>query len=855
MPHAPIAHIGGPAAPLELGARHHLPIPPTPLVGRTDDMARLRALAGRADVRLVTLTGPGGVGKTRLVLEVAAALAPDFADGVYFVPLAAVDAAALVPSAVAPILDVKERGDTGLAEALQAYLRPKQVLLVLDNFEQVIPAGPLVARWLAAAPQLKVLVTSREVLHIRGEHEFPVLPLALPPSDHPPDVAGLAANPAVTLFVQRARALQPDFVLSERNAPVVAEICARLDGLPLALELAAARIKLLSLPALLARLTDRLRLLTGGAHDLPLRQQTLRNTLDWSYDLLSPDEQRLFRALAVFAGGWLLVAAEAVTADPPGAAAAGDAERGAAVLEGLGSLIDKSLLRHEATAGGEIRFGMLETVRAYAAEQLAGQEEAAAIHRRHAAYYNALTAAAAPALSGPEQGTWLQRLEDEHDNIRAALSWSLHEDGGLTALQMARVLWRFWDLHGYLTEGRQWMEQALRAGRDQPAALRADVLHGLSRLTWLQGDHTTTRHLVEESLTLWRQLGDAEGIARELHILGIIMGALQQPEQAQTYYEESLALWRQIGHQGNIARLLNSLGIAARARGDYDQARRIATESLEQHRALGNQRGIATALANLGFIAHGMGDETGALALFSESLQLRRDLGHRAGLIDCLVGFAGAYGGLGQTRQATRLASAVAALCESLGYALDPEDQQVFDHDLQGVRSRLDDAAFTQAWQAGQALTLDEAVEEALTPPAAPPAGAAAPPAAAPGLNEAAFGVAVQQALQHYTQARLLHGNPLLESRAVLRRAGSQATGPRRVAALQTWLQEACDLLQQGPRDVKFYRVLQHTYLRPAGTQEQIAALLNLPFSTYRRHLKEAVHRITAILWQAEMSE
>jgi predicted ATPase/class 3 adenylate cyclase len=426
---------------------HNLPAQPTPLIGREREAAEARERLRRPEVRLLTLAGPGGTGKTRLALQVAVDVLEDFADGVFFVPLAPISDPTLVASTVAQTLGVQETGSRPLLERLKEFLQDKAVLLVLDNFEQVIAAVPVVTALHAACPRLKSLVTSREVLRLQGEHEFPVPPLAVPDLRHLPASERLSQYAAAALFIQQASAVKPDFMVTNDNAPAVAEICVRLEGLPLAIELAAARSKLLSPQALLARLGSRLELLRGGARDLPARHQTLRGAIAWSYDLLSPDEQALFRRMAVFVGGCTLEAAEAVCR------AAGPPELD--VLEGMTSLVDKSLLRQEEEANREPRFQMLETIREYGLECLTTSGELESARRAHATDYLALAEEAEPELTGPQQGVWLHRLETEHDNLRAALQWSQARQDAETGLRLGGALWRFWLVRGYLREGRE----------------------------------------------------------------------------------------------------------------------------------------------------------------------------------------------------------------------------------------------------------------------------------------------------------------------------------------------------------------------------------------------------------------
>lgn len=494
------------------GRTCNLPTPSTPLVGRDAERAAVAARLRHADVRLLTLTGAGGVGKTRLALAVAGDLLERFEDGVFFLDLSPTADPDLVPSMIARVLEVGEAGRRPLIERLVEHLGERSLLLVLDNAEQVLGAAPLVAGLLAACPRLKVLVTSRAALRLSGEHEHPVPPLQLPDPTDPPDPESLARCEAVALFVQRARAARPEFEITPANAPSVAELCARLDGLPLAIELAAARVKVLSPPALLARLGRRLCLLTGGARDLPARQQALRNTMDWCYDLLAPAEQVLFARLAVFVGGCTLEAAEAV-------AGAGD-EAAPDVLDGLALLVDQSLLRQVEGPDGEPRFTMLETVREYAAERLEAGGDADVWRRRHADYYLALAEQAAPELVGPRQGAWLDRLEREHDNLRAALSWALERDEQTLGLRLVAALGHFWRVRGHLNEGQGWFERLLSRWPDAPAHARAEALSAAGNLAHARDDYGRAAYH-EASRSLRRALEDARGAAQSLHTVGV----------------------------------------------------------------------------------------------------------------------------------------------------------------------------------------------------------------------------------------------------------------------------------------------------------------------------------------------
>lgn len=639
---------------------HNLPVRHMPLIGRRQEIAALRTLLQRPDVGLVTLTGPGGIGKTRLALRVAADLLEGFEDGVTFVELVAIRDPVLVVSTIAQALGVRDDGERPLLDSLKERLRARQMLLVLDNFEQVMAAAPLVAGLLANSPDVKVLATSREALHLSEEYEFPLSPLDVPDIKELPEIEPLSQYAAVQLFIQRAKALKPDFSVTNANAPAVAEICYRLDGLPLAIELAAARIKLLPPEAILARLESRLKLLTGGARDLPFRQQTLRNTIDWSYDLLDADERKLFRRLAAFVNGFTLEAAEVV------GNAAGDLE--VDVFDGIASLIDKSLLRHEAGQGQESRFVMLETLREYAREKLSDAGEMTQAHESHLKFFLNLVEAAAPQMQGAGQEWWLQRLEAEHDNVRAALQWSRQAEEAEAGLRLVTALWRFWEVRGYLGEGRQWLEEMLARSNGAPA-LRAKALVGAGALARHQGDYEQARTRLEESLALQRELGDKPGIASALNHLGRVFYLRGDYKGAVAPLEESLAIRRQLGDRKGMADSLGHLGLVLKVLGDYERAITLHEESLALQRELGDKRGIATALSNLGFVRYDQGENSRAAALFEESLALRRELGDKPGI-------AADINNLGRVTQAQRnYARATSLFEESLALHRELGDQ------------------------------------------------------------------------------------------------------------------------------------------------------------------------------------
>jgi predicted ATPase/class 3 adenylate cyclase/DNA-binding CsgD family transcriptional regulator len=606
-----------------------LPIQLTSFIGREREVTAVQDLLRRESVRLVTLTGPGGSGKTRMALQVATELADVFPDGVYFVNLAPISDPTLVVPTIASALDVKETAGQSLLALVNAFLHEKHLLLLLDNFEQVISAAMQVTELLVACPRLKVFVTSRETLHVRAEHEFAVPPLTLPDPGHLPDLAALSQYEAVALFLERARATKHDFLLTPANARAIAEICISLDGLPLAIELAATRIKLLPPQTLLARLSSRLAVLTGARRDVPARQQTLRNTIEWSYDLLHEAEQRLFRILSVFIGGCRLSAIEAVCA------AFGDGER--TVLDAVASLIDKSLLQQTAQEDEEPHLVMLETIREYGLECLAASAERNTICQAHAEFYVALAEKAEPELAGPQQVAWLERLGQEHDNVRAALQWLL-EQGEINqskrelALRLGGALGRFWEVRGHWSEGWNFLERALSGSKGMARPVQVKALKAAAHLAWVRGDTDRAEALSEECLARCRELGDRVGIAFSLRLLGLIASWRNNFVVASTRTEEAMALFREVGDKEGIAWSLNNLADIVIKQGEYARAISLREESLALFRALGNIDGIAFLLVGLAqMLFHSQGDPTEVHTLLEEGLALCRGMGYKDG--------------------------------------------------------------------------------------------------------------------------------------------------------------------------------------------------------------------------------
>lgn len=697
-----------------------LPTPPTPLVGREREVDAASGLLLGGGARLVTLTGPGGIGKSRLALAVAARVGPRVADGVRFVDLAPIKTPDLVAATIAGALGLRESGARPPLGDVQVYLRGKRLLLVLDNFEQVAEAAPLVAALLAAAPRVAALVTSRAVLRLSGEHEVIVPPLSLPEPPEAEDGQGAEAlerSEAVRLFVERAGAAHLGFALTEENAPAIAEICRRVDGLPLAIELAAARVRLLPPQALLARLDNRLGFLTGGARDLPARQRTLRNAIAWSYDLLRGDEQILFARLGVCAGGFDLQAADAVRSPGGDAVAGADREGVPDIVDALGALVDQSLVRQE-ERHGEPRFRMLETIREYALERLRETSDWREAHDRHAAYYLALAEAAEPALKGPMQLAWLERLETEHDNLRAALARFLEGDRIEEAVRLAWGLWLFWWFHGHVAEGGRWMEQILARSASLPPYPRARAWSGAGVLAFARGDYARAETLLDQSLPLFREVGDKPGIAGALVIPGQLATFRGEYARAKELLGESLALYRELGDDWDVAQLLNFLGYIPLVQGDDERAARLFEEGLTVSRRVGDRLPIRVSLYNLALARQALGDVAAATGLLEEGVSLSAEVGDDASVAYCLEGLAGLAALQSHQERAASLFGAAEALLEAVGgvavYAYAP-DRSHHGQTVAAVRARMDQAAFEEAWARGRAMGRGRAVEYAVT--------------------------------------------------------------------------------------------------------------------------------------------
>ncbi len=717
---------------------HNLPAQVSSFIGRSRELAELKASLLAA--RLVTLTGAPGTGKTRLALEVASALLEHYQDGVYFVSLASIHDASLVAHTIAQALGVNESGSESSFAALKTTLQAKRVLLVLDNFEHLLTVAPLVSDLLAAAPRLTVLVTSREVLRLYGEQEVPVPPLQLPDLKRKASAAALRSYEAIELFIQRAHAAQPTFALSDNNAASVALICVHLDGLPLAIELAAARIKFYAPQTLLLRLSSRLEALGEGGRDLPARQRTLRATLAWSYDLLTPVEQHLFARLGVFAGGFSAADAEAICNDT----------LSIDVLVMLESLLNKSLLRQMPSVSGEPRFTMLETMREYALVKLVERDEIQRIRERHALYFQALAEGASQEWNGSRQAEWPVRLEIQHDNLRAALLWSLtHDRSAQTSLELIANLARFWELRGYFSEGRAWLSKVLNLP-DSSAHTKAhaDAFFGVSLLIQRQGDHATAQQLCREALAIYQELGDKRAVSFTLVRLSEVTSGMGDYDSAAELSHRAYAIASEIGDQRAKANALCQIGFDCMRLGNYETTQSVLKEALTLYQALDDKMGAALAHSGLGELAVRNGDlemamsslhlsfrlreefgdrwgiaaVLGTLAwaeltqknferaadMLKESIFIRKEIGEQGGIAWCLEKWAEIAHIHNDNGRATRIYGAAANLRASVNSAIDPTDQPEQDRIIARIRAQLGDEVFEALWAEGQSMSLED---------------------------------------------------------------------------------------------------------------------------------------------------
>lgn len=690
------------------GPRPGLPLPPTPILGRRKESAAASALLLRPEVRLLTLTGTGGIGKTRLALEVGARVAPLFPDGVCFVDLAPLHDPTLLRAAIAQALSRQREQEPLGADNVENWLQTKQILIVLDNFEHLLAAASDVANLLAWCPGLTILATSRAALRVRAEHTYDLAPLALPDPRDAAQVDVVGSVPAVEMFVDRANAANRSFALTPDNAPAVAAIVTRLDGLPLAIELAAARVRVLPPAALLDRLQQRLPLLSSAAVDVPERQRGLRAAIAWSYELLDPVERRLFRRLAVLEGSFSqkgvdAVASEATGSDP------------LAVLDLLTALVEKSLLRPAPSPGDDQRFTMLETIREFALERLAAVGEDYEVRSRHAAWCVELAATGGPEPTDPNQAQWFAELERDYPNLRAALGWTISCRDEESALRLGSALYRFWTVAGLLAEGSQWLQQILSTGVATPSVPRANALLGAGVIAFARGEYERAADHWTAAREMYHSLADSHGVAYALGNLGLIASHVTGDEAtARTHFMDALAIFREVDNQLWIGYTLRNLGVCACFAGDYASAQAHIDEALALARSLDDQLSIAMSLGDLGMLKLVQGRFQQASALYTEALCLGRTLHNTPWTLRTLEHIVMLNTETGCPARAAKLFGAAGALRRTTGIARVPSEDALLHPYIARLRDHMGDEPFAAAWRSGERLSLEEATDYAL---------------------------------------------------------------------------------------------------------------------------------------------
>jgi predicted ATPase/DNA-binding CsgD family transcriptional regulator len=734
----------------------NLPAQVSSYVGREREIREIKELL--KENRLVTLTGVGGSGKTRLALQVAEELQGSYPDGIWLVELANIHEPSLVLSTIANVLDIAEKTDIALIEVVKRYLSCKHLFLLIDNFEHLLDSAPLISELLAAAPQLSVLGTSRERLHVYGEQEFPVQPLDLPDPNRSWTNEELKNIEAIALFIERARAVNPNLSLDEEELQILTQICVRLDGLPLAIELCAPMVRVFPLYMIAERIENNLNFIPNGPRNLPARQQTLTKTLQWSTDLLTEDENRLFECLAIFSGGGTIDAIELICAN----------DISGNISNLLSELVHKNLALAQERRDGEIHFGMLETIRQYNQDRLKNQDQFELLSRIHAEYYTHLAQNAEQHLSGTDQVRWLDMLEVEHDNVRSALEWCRTAEGAAQlGLKLASSLEDFWDIRGYFQEGRKYLSAALTSpGALERTEARAKALHAEAHLAYLQGDYPLVHERLEESLSIYRELGaackrgaatvlitlgdmqteigeyesasklikealeimrelnDKKGISRALWQLGACFVRPGDYEQATNYFEEALPLLRQIGDNSNTTIAISGLAEIAIRQGDFERATILEEESIAMRREIEEPWGIAVSLGNLAWISLQQGDLEQAGNLLRESLTLRYDIGDRGGSAWCLEKLAEIALIIGQRKsfpyskgdfqRAARLFGAAEAIREPVESKIDLVDQPEYNRQVEVIRGQLGDSTFKRSWAEGRGMSIAQAFEYAI---------------------------------------------------------------------------------------------------------------------------------------------